>query len=238
MVKHIYDKFQNWYHGGSILFISDPHFADEEMKYLRKNYIGDDEQVKRINSKVGKNDTLVILGDIGDVSYVTKLKGYKVLIMGNHDSGASNYKRVVTREINSDICPVCGNKVVYDAYTYHNCGIGYAWCPNCEDTVKPKADVFHDNKLFDEVYEGPLFISDKILLSHEPINFPYALNIHGHNHSGEFLSDANHINVCAECIDYTPVNLKHIIEKGVLKNIDTIHRITIDEATERKKKRQ
>ena len=193
MYKHLYDKFQNWFqeNRGQVWFYSDPHFGDDEMKYIRYNYISDEEQVKRINSKIGKYDTLVILGDIGDVEWVKKLRGYKVLIMGNHDSGASNYKH------------------------------------------QNKFEAF-DNHLFDEVYEGPIFISDRILLSHEPIDFPFALNIHGHDHSGKLFKDNNHINVCAECIDYTPINLKYIIGKGILKNIDNIHRITINIATERK----
>ena len=221
MYKHLYDKFQNWYSNGSIWLYSDPHFADEEMKYLRKNPMSDEEQIKCINSKVGKNDTLIILGDIGDTSFVSKLKGYKILVMGNHDSGASNYKRKEHILPASELNESSDMDFINRHYRkMHGSLIGDYY--------------FYDNHLFDEVYEGPLFISDKILLSHEPIDFPFALNIHGHDHSGKFLSDANHINVCAECIDYTPVNLKHIIEKGVLKNIDTIHRFTIDKATERK----
>ena len=93
MYKHLYDSFSHWYRGGSIYFYSDPHFNDDEMKYLRKNYIGDDEQVKAINRKIGKKDTIVFLGDIGCIDFIRKIRGYKVLIMGNHDSGASNYKR-------------------------------------------------------------------------------------------------------------------------------------------------
>ena len=198
MNKHLYDKFAGWASRGSVWLYSDPHFSDEEMIYLRANYIGDDEQVKRINSKIGKNDTLIILGDIGNVEYVKKLRGYKVLIMGNHDAGASNYRRKA-----------------YD----------------------DESGIVKDNHLFDEVYEGPLFISDKILLSHEPIMFPCALNIHGHDHSKWHKEDAFHYNVCAEHINYTPVCLKHIIESGALKAIPSIHRVTIDTATECKQKR-
>ena len=196
MFKGLYDNFAHWFHGGQVYFYSDPHFADDEMKYLRKNYIGDDEQVRRINSKIGKNDTLIILGDVGDIEFVKKLRGYKVLIMGNHDAGATNYKR--------------------QAY---------------EDGI------IKDNHLFDEVYEGALIISEKLILSHEPLNFPYAINIHGHDHSNWSGSDLLHWNMCAEHIDYTPVCLKAIIESGRLKKVPTIHRETIDEATARKKRR-
>ena len=37
---------------------------------------------------------------------------------------------------------------------------------------------------FDEIYTGPLFIAEKILLSHEPVyGLPWCLNIHGHDHN-------------------------------------------------------
>lgn len=200
MYKGLYDQFAHWFHEGKgqVWFYSDPHFADEEMKYIRHNYIGDEEQVKRINSKIGKYDTLVILGDIGDVGWVKKLRGYKVLITGNHDAGASLYKRRIY------------------------------WTPE---------DPAYDNRLFDEVYEGALIVSEKLILSHEPIDFSYALNIHGHDHSMWSKSDDMHWNVCAEHINYTPICLKHIIESGRLKNIPTIHRVTIDSATAKSKKK-
>jgi len=198
MYKGLYDNFKHWFHDnrGQVYFYSDPHFGDEEMKYIRKNYIEDEEQVKRINSKIGKYDTLVILGDVGNVEWVKKLHGYKVLVMGNHDTGANNYKR-----------------------SFYDSGF------------------VHDNHLFDEVYEGVLIISEKLILSHEPIDFPYALNIHGHDHSNLPRDNGFHFNVCAEHIDYTPISLKFIIETGTLKNIPTIHRVTIDEATDRKHKK-
>lgn len=196
MYKHLYDCFKHWYHGGSIYLYSDTHFNDEEMKKIRNDYIGDEEQVKAINKVVHKNDTIIFLGDIGDTTFIKKINGYKVLILGNHDKGASNYKRAM---------------VVVDS------------------EVKEM-----DNHLFDEVYEGPLMISDKILLSHEPLDFKYALNIHGHDHSGWSGIDEMHYNVCAELIYYTPVSLKFIVESGLTKNIPNIHRDTINRATKKK----
>ena len=39
---------------------------------------------------------------------------------------------------------------------------------------------------FNEIYPGPLMISEKIILSHEPLkNTTFALNIHGHDHNGK-----------------------------------------------------
>ena len=46
---------------------------------------------------------------------------------------------------------------------------------------------------FDEIYSGPLIISEKIILSHEPGEVPWALNIHGHDH-GNSAQDAWHLN--------------------------------------------
>lgn len=233
MYKHLYDNFKHWFHGGQVYFYSDPHFADEEMKYLRKDYIGDEEQVKRINSKIGKNDTLVILGDIGNINWIKKIRGYKVLIQGNHDSGASNYRKKYY-------------SVAYDATTKKRLGI-----VDITDVAHPKREVAkkavesesstfinqESNGLFDEVYEGCLMISDKIILSHEPVDFKYALNIHGHDHSMWSKNDKCHLNVCAEHIDYMPVSFKEIIESGYLKNIPNVHRETIDKATNKALKR-
>ena len=231
MYKGLYDKFSHWFRGGNIYLYSDPHFGDEEMKHIRKDYIGDEEQIKRINSKVGKNDTIIFLGDIGDVECIKKIRGYKVLIMGNHDKGASNYRRVV--KFLPDVCPKCGGTVVYDYETAHNCGPECAWCRKC-GTVRPKHQE-EDNHLFNEVYEGPLFINDKILLSHEPLNLPSCIfNIYGHDHANWFNNDGLGLNVCAEWINYTPISLLNLLKSGIFSKVDNIHRITIDKATERK----
>lgn len=87
---------------------------------------------------------------------------------------------------------------------------------------------------FYEVYTGPLFISDKILLSHEPIYGleEWCVNIHGHCHNGH--STKTHINLASDVCDYIPVSLGAMIKKGLLANIKNIHRVTIDEANIRK----
>ncbi len=90
---------------------------------------------------------------------------------------------------------------------------------------------------FDEVYEGCLFISDKILLSHEPVHgLTWCLNIHGHDHNGvePYKKDCHHINMAANVCGYTPINLGKLIKDGALSGIDSIHRQTIDRATKNK----
>ena len=185
MIESLYAPFQKWTETGTLWIYSDPHFSDPEMVHLRKNYIGDDEQIARINSKVGRKDTIIFLGDIGDEEKIRKIRGYNVLIMGNHDKGATKYE-----------------------------------------------------ELFDEVYSGPLFIGEKLLLSHEPIALPFAYNIHGHDHSNWDAGMKHHMNVCAEHIEYTPVNLTRLLKRGLLSKVETIHRATIDGATSRKKARE
>lgn len=223
MHKHLYDNFAPWFNEnrGQVYFYSDPHFSDEEMKYLRANYIGDEEQVRCINAKIGKYDTLVILGDVGNTDWVRKIRGRKVLVMGNHDSGASNYQRKVTFYTPEQYCEL-PEEIQKQCKPYPNLAYGTIYK--------------HDNNLFDEVYEGPVFISDKILLSHEPIAFPFGLNIHGHDHSNREDPHTPHLNLCAEHINYTPVCLKDIVESGILKNIPSIHRATINTASKRKQK--
>lgn len=89
---------------------------------------------------------------------------------------------------------------------------------------------------FKELYTGPLFIGEKILLSHEPIGLPFAVNIHGHDHSNmeSYHDGYKYYNVAANVINYQPVSLGKLINNGLLAGISSIHRITIDKATEKR----
>ena len=192
MAYELYSAFKHWMPtNGNIWFYSDPHFGDKENWLLRKQFIRaidnveafDNLQITTINKTCSRNDTLVILGDVGDIEYVKKLKAKKkILILGNHDRGASYYVNV-----------------------------------------------------FDEVYAGPVIIAERLILTHEPIDFPYAINIHGHDHSNHGFKDGLHINCCAEHINLTPICLSNIVKSGLLKNTINIHREAIDKAKDRKK---
>ena len=87
---------------------------------------------------------------------------------------------------------------------------------------------------FDEVYAGPLFISDKILLSHEPIHDNRWFNIHGHDHNDLYPIGCNYINLASNCTRWGVFNLGKEIKNGLISQIDNIHRITINKATEKK----
>ena len=82
------------------------------------------------------------------------------------------------------------------------------------------------NTYFDEIYTGPLFIAEKILLSHEPVyGLPWCLNIHGHDHNNvePYKEGCKHINLAANVCGYTPINLGKIIKEGVLADVPSIH---------------
>ena len=79
MIKGLYKIFDHWHKEGSTWIISDTHFGDEELARAFPNRPTAEEQVKMINKYAGKHDTLIILGDVGDVDYVRKLRaGYKI----------------------------------------------------------------------------------------------------------------------------------------------------------------
>ena len=182
-LPELYDCFQHWGEKNAVWVISDTHFGDKDIQKAFPNRPSDEELIKNINQKVGKTGTLLLLGDVGDIECAKQLKGYKVLICGNHDIGATNYKEI-----------------------------------------------------FDEVYTGALIIGEKLLLSHEPIDAKWIFNLHGHNHTGA-KTDKYHLNVCADVINYTPINFNQFLKSGALSKIQTIQRTVIDKATERKKKR-
>lgn len=180
----VYDVFNEmWKDYQTIHVISDLHFAEDDLKRAFPNRPSDEELVKMINSKVGKKDLILILGDCGSLDYIRQLRGHKILIAGNHDTGMEKYKEV-----------------------------------------------------FDWVFSGALIIGEKLILSHEPVEIPWAFNLHGHNHSQK-KNQKNHFNVCADVLGYLPINFNQFLKAGHMANVYTIHRETIDGATERKRKR-
>lgn len=183
MIDSLYKPFQHWSEKNAIWLIGDTHFNEDDLIKAFPKRPHPDELVKIINQKVGKNGTLIHLGDVGDCEWAKQLKGYKILICGNHDVGATVYQDI-----------------------------------------------------FDEVYVGPLMISPRIILSHEPLDIDWAFNIHGHTHNSEF-NRKGHLCVCADVIGYSPINFNQFIKSGRLKECESIHRTTIDNATERARKR-
>ncbi len=181
MIGTLYPTFRKWSERGSVYIISDTHFDDPDCKLMDKNWPSPEEHLSHINQFVHKNDTLIHLGDVGDPSYIDRIRAYKVLLLGNHDETAQKF-------------------------------------------------IPH----FDEIYTGPLFIAEKLLLSHEPV---YGLekicvNIHGHCHGGT--STSTHFNAASDVCGYLPVDLGKLIKRGLLSKTTSIHRLAIDDAVSRK----
>ena len=233
-IQGLYKIFDHWHQEGTLWIFSDPHFGDSDLEMGIHNRPSPAEIVQRINAKCGRKDTLICLGDVGDVEYVKLLRAkHKILICGNHDAGRTNYERQVITQLFS--------KVLYTKEQALECmKIMY---PNCRYNIEERKqldsffEISADNMLFDEVYEGPLMIAEKLILSHEPVDVPWAYNIHGHIHDSKHKNDKRHFNVCSDAIGYVPINMNQWMKQGYLSHIESIHRTTIDKATERKKKR-
>jgi calcineurin-like phosphoesterase family protein len=179
----VYDIFnKSWGDRQTCWIISDPHLGDEDLRAGIPNRPSDAEIIRRINAKCGRKDVLICLGDVGSIELAKQLRGYKVLICGNHDVGRTVYEEI-----------------------------------------------------FDEVYTGALMIGEKLLLSHEPVPAAWYTNLHGHDHAGAKRKGC--INCCLDANGYEPINMNQLLKSGIYKDIESIHRITIDRATERKRKR-
>ena len=183
MIEGLYKCFEHWGQRGGVWIISDTHFGEDDLKAAFSSRPDDETLLKNINSKVGKAGVLIHLGDVGDLDYARRLKGYKILIMGNHDQSATKFEGI-----------------------------------------------------FDEIYQGPLMVSERLLLSHEPIDVKWAFNLHGHTHNA-YCRRLNHLCVCADVRGYTPINFNQFMKSGLLKEAAPLHRATIDTATIRAKER-
>lgn len=216
MKVKLYKQFEHWYRGGNIWVYSDPHFSSFNQD-ISKEWPNDEDHVKMINRGLGKNDTIIFLGDVVDPNPIKQIKGYKVLIMGNHDRGASNYCKMWHSTLDRKILFQSPSKEECEAFNFEYF-MDHMTYPSLEN-----------NKLFDEVYEGPLFISDRILLSHEPINLPFGYNVHGHCHRKELVTGVPgkwmSFNVAADVVGFQKQRLDKLVQLG---KVEDLHRQAID----------
>lgn len=235
----LYDIFQErWGQSQSCYIYSDPHFSDEDLECGIKNRPSDEEQIKNINSCAGRKDTLIILGDVGNIECVRRLRAArKILIMGNHDLGRTNYERKIEKKI-FDQDEYTKEQVMEEMKTlFPNWKISIEESWEFHSPFK-RWNAYADNCLFDEVYEGALIIGEKLILSHEPvIGLTWAMNLHGHVHDKRAKTDVYHMNCCSDVIGYEPINLTQKLKRGIAARVASIHRQTIDKATERKARR-
>lgn len=207
----LYTRYKKeWCNGGTVFLYSDPHFSDMQSYTFRGLYPNrsieelDQMQINNINKVVGKKDTIIFLGDIGNPEGLKKIRGRKVLICGNHDAGISNYTRRIYEEMHTllvDDTVDIDEAIIADFKSYATPDMSLIMNSNREDNQHKykysyNADthvvcyfVKFDNKLVDEadIYPGILAIGPKLMLSHVNIsqNFANMINIHGHEHAGE-----------------------------------------------------
>lgn len=92
MIATLYPCFRHWSEKGSVYLISDTHFDDPECKWMDPNWPDPWDHIIKIKKYVGKNDTLIHLGDVGNPAWMQFIKAHKVLIMGNHDQSKTKFE--------------------------------------------------------------------------------------------------------------------------------------------------
>ncbi len=91
----VYKLFnERWSNYQTVYILSDLHFAEDDLKAAFPNRPSDEELVRRINAKVGRKDVLILLGDCGSPDFVRQLRGYKILLAGNHEPGLTAFEDI------------------------------------------------------------------------------------------------------------------------------------------------
>lgn len=238
-IPQLYDIFsQQWEKYDNIKIIGDLHLGDADLEQYFEGR-STDEIITILNKNLTKNDLLICLGDLGeDYRRLCEVKCDKVLITGNHDVGATKLKR--HKQTFKYDCDAFTRKEAfhhakekYGRYYNISCGSDEHYSLMHQPFTYWEVEI--DNGLFNEVYDAPLTIGPKLILSHEPIGCNWALNLHGHTHSKDWADDKNHLDLCGEKRNYVPLNLKAFIKQGGLKNIESLHRQTIDTAVRNSK---
>ena len=201
--------------------ISDTHFFHkniEEYEPTRQIYkeLGYESQeefmIDKWNSVVEDDDIVIHLGDFSfeKADILKSLKGRKILVKGNHDHLPLYYYNDIFELIvkGGTILGIC------DGYEIE-IGTGHKYANGLILDIDDVRIMFtHIPAIrylpFDTRYGEVLHVLNDIFLMHN-----CDFNVHGHIHLKETLL-SNFINVCVECIDFRPVQLKEIISfKGV-----------------------
>lgn len=148
----VYDIFNKaWKNYQTIYIISDTHFGDDDLKKAFPNRPSDDELVKLINSKVGKKDLLIHLGDVGDLEYMKKIRGHKILIAGNHESGLEKYKEVFEQVFSGAL--IIGEKLLL---SHEPIDAKWIFCIHGHNHSGAKIDKYHLNVCADVIGYTPI----------------------------------------------------------------------------------
>lgn len=216
MDKHLYDIFaEKWQSDNKqVFFYSDTHFGDLEC-YTKRGQLA-------LN--------LVAYGNTSEiVSEIAKFfQNYSNKIISAEDY-VKFFDELQIKNINKR----CGKASTFVC-------LGDVGNIECVKKLRPRYKVLilgnHDagktiyEQVFNEVYDGELLISSKLLLSHVPVFNTNKINLHGHDHCS-----VDQFNMAAESIGYVPVSLNEIVATGKLKTVDSLNRKAIDRAVARKK---
>lgn len=151
----VYKIFNDRWAGQTVWIISDTHFGDEDLRAGMPGRPSDEELVRRINMKVGRKDVLILLGDCGSPEFVRQLRGYKVLIAGNHEPGLSAFDEIFNEIYSGPL--MIGEKIILS----HEPIPGITWAMNVHGhnhNKHSKNDANHFNVCAD-------------VIGYEPINF-------------------------------------------------------------------
>lgn len=125
MIDSLYDVFKSWSAKGSVYIISDTHFDDDDCKLMDPDWIAPEEHIARLRKHhIGRNDTLIHLGDVGRPDYLDAIRCHKVLIMGNHDTGKANFSDHFDEVYDGPL--FIGPEILLS----HEPIIGLPWCVN------------------------------------------------------------------------------------------------------------
>jgi len=135
---------------GKEYFIADTHFFHNNViKYCNRPYCCkhsmNEDLVRRWNDTVKDSDTVYVLGDFafgsknGCKRILERLRGYKILVKGNHDMGRNTMAAVGFNEVYLQVEARWGdksvfmqhvpNKNVHKNYDIHLCGhVHQHWC--------------------------------------------------------------------------------------------------------------
>lgn len=198
----------------NIWFISDTHFGSESIK--SKCYRPDNWQnllLDNIHKKLGPDDTLIHLGDIGTLRFSSYEPFFreincknKTLVLGNHDTCLSD----IDKEFEFD-CIYPRESKPFLIEKFDSLGI------------KVAIRLSHEPMIFDEEIKKRVKDDDLI---EDPI--PIVLNIHGHLHNlAKIESVFPHFNVSVEETNYDIISLSEIMEKKK-KDIITYYNKLLD----------
>ena len=139
MILTLYPCFRHWSEKGSVYLISDTHFDDADCLIMNKHWIPPIEHITKIAQKIHKNDTLIHLGDVGNVDYFKNAwkpgkRPHMVLIMGNHDESAERFQEVFDEIYTGPL--MIAEKLLLSHEPIPNC----PWCYNIHGHNHDKSD--------------------------------------------------------------------------------------------------